>query len=90
MIMKNRFLLLLSGILSLSACGIIMKAPVPVSKTRPQNNSTYKVEYLFEYDGCKVYRFWDGHDVYFTNCNGQAISYPDSTRVIENTTHRKN
>lgn len=53
----------------------------PVAKQVPQNNSTYKVDYLFEHDGCKVYRFYDmGNYVYFTNCSGDitAISN-DST-----------
>jgi Domain of unknown function (DUF4884) len=54
----------------------------PLSAAKAQNNGTYKVEYLFENDGCKVYRFLDrGYAVYFTNCNGEAISRTDSTTV---------
>lgn len=87
--MKISILLPLICCLLLSAC-FIKRAARPISTIRPQNNQGYKVEYLFEYDGCKVYRFWDGHTVYFTNCNGQAISYPDSATVIQNTTNRKN
>ncbi|MBK8883906.1 MAG: DUF4884 domain-containing protein [Bacteroidales bacterium] len=59
---------------------------IPLTKQAPPNNKTYEVEYLFEYDGCKVYRFIDsGHTVYFTNCTGEVTSMRgDSTesRVI--------
>ena len=54
----------------------------PLLKEAPKNNGTYKVEYLFEHEGCKVYRFYDrGQYVYFTNCNGEAIAKTDSTEV---------
>ena len=50
------------------------------------NNQDYKVDYLFEHDGCKVYRFWDGsYFVYFTNCNGTAVARTDSTAVMNET-----
>ncbi|WP_431213983.1 DUF4884 domain-containing protein [Puia sp. P3] len=29
----------------------------PISKQPAVNNHDYKVEYLFEHEGCKVYRF---------------------------------
>ncbi len=52
----------------------------PISRTPAENNSDYKVEYLFQQDGCKIYRFYDrGYYVYFTNCNGQAFFPTDST-----------
>lgn len=53
----------------------------PVAKQVPQNNDTYKVDYLFEHDGCKVYRFRDmGNYVYFTNCSGDVTAISnDST-----------
>jgi hypothetical protein len=78
--MKIFFFLLF--LVSVSACMIQR----PVSSEKPHNNSDYTVKYLFEYGGCKVYRFLDqGNLVYFTNCNGQAINKTDST-VISNTT----
>ena len=48
------------------------------------NNSTYQVEYLFEHEGCKVYRFMDmGHYIYFTNCKGDVTSIEsDSVRTV--------
>lgn len=47
----------------------------PVAKQKPGNNQTYNVDYLFEHDGCKVYRFYDmGNYVYFTNCSGDVTA----------------
>lgn len=61
----------------LSACG----GPISISKA--QNNPSYTVSYLFEHDGCRVYRFYDvrsGSYVYFTT-QGDVTSIPnDSTR----------
>ena len=54
----------------------------PIETTAPGNNTGYKVSYLFEYGGCKVYRFYDiGNTVYYTNCGGDTIAYADSTQV---------
>jgi hypothetical protein len=55
----------------------------PLAYTKADNNKTYDVQYLFEHDGCKVYRFQDnGHFIYFTNCKGDVTSIEnDSTRV---------
>jgi len=57
---------------------------IPIMQSAPHNNETYTVDYLFEHDGCKVYRFYDhGSYVYFTNCNGNVTSIDsDSTRTI--------
>lgn len=81
-----RYLIFLAT-LSLSACVY----PKPIALAPAQNNQDYKVEYLFEQGGCKVYRFRDANKygqyyVYFTNCNGNAIARTDSTAVF-NTTH---
>ena len=70
-------------ILMASSCAVQQ----PITKQVTQNNKDYTVEYLFEHDGCKVYRFKDGnYYVYFTNCNGEAIARTDST-AIKNSTH---
>lgn len=48
----------------------------PIARQIPQNNTTYQVDYLFEHDGCKVYRFYDiGEYVYFTNCSGNVTAH---------------
>ena len=65
------------------SCKIIQPKQKPVSSVTPNDNQTYKVEYLFEHEGCKVYRFLDdGHYVYYTNCNSDVTSIEnDSTQV---------
>lgn len=36
-------------------------------------NREFNVDFLFEYEGCRVHRFYDyGHYLYFTNCKGQT------------------
>ncbi|MCD7851397.1 MAG: DUF4884 domain-containing protein [Parabacteroides sp.] len=59
-------------------------AGIPLTREAPVNNSTYEVEYLFEHEGCKVYRFRDmGHYIYFTNCQGDVTSIEnDSVRTV--------
>jgi hypothetical protein len=62
----------------------------PITKEPAENNNGYTVEYLFEHEGCKVYRFRDHNPlgtyyVYFTNCNGDAIARTDSTAVRNST-----
>jgi len=34
----------------------------------------FKVEKLFTYEGCTVYRFNDDRTVYYTNCSGSTQS----------------
>ncbi|MDU1903888.1 MAG: DUF4884 domain-containing protein [Dysgonomonas sp.] len=55
----------------------------PVTTNISENNRDYEVDYLFEHDGCKVYRFRDyDRYVYFTNCNGNVTAIKnDSTRT---------
>lgn len=60
--------------------------------TRPligtiESGSRYNVDFLFEHDGCKVYRFYDmGNYVYFTNCMGDitAIKNDSTNERVEN------
>jgi len=69
-----------------------VKYPQAVSTSRPANNTDYEVSFLFEYDGCKVYRFVDyGHTVYFTNCAGEttAITGDSTAMKITNTIKSK-
>lgn len=35
-------------------------------------NPDYKIEFLFEHDGCKIYRFYDGRYIYWTDCKGKT------------------
>lgn len=80
--LKKTLLLTLFVIVFISCVSIRQ----PVATLAPDNNKAYQVDYLFEHDGCKVYRFLDmGQYVYFTNCTGDVTSIKkDSTetRVI--------
>lgn len=65
----------------------------PLTTKKSENNPTYTVEYLFEHDGCKVYRFRDdGHYVYFTSCKGETtsvISDSTGTKYIKSNNSRQ-
>lgn len=73
-----------SLLLVCNACLSSCVSQIPLTKEKPVNNSTYQVEYLFEHEGCKVYRFRDmGHYIYFTNCEGDVTSIEsDSVRTV--------
>lgn len=49
------------------------KRPKPL-KDETTTNQAIKVELLFEKDGCKVYRFYDGNTHYYTDCRGQTMT----------------
>jgi hypothetical protein len=46
----------------------------PISSERVGKDSEIKVDYLFEKDGVKVYRFIDGGRVHYFTTNGETIS----------------
>jgi hypothetical protein len=50
-------------------------------------NANFKVELLFEVDGCKVYRFNDNGYKYFTTCKGN-VSWDETTTQNTGTTTR--
>lgn len=79
--MKGLYRLSLSAIL-IAIIMVSCYSQKPIVEKSPENNSTYKVEYLFEHDGCKVYRFYDrGNYVYFSNCIGNVTAITnDSTK----------
>jgi hypothetical protein len=64
--MKKVLIGLTLGLILFTSC---KREPTEVVKT---NNTNFNVELLFEVDGCKVYRFWDGGYKYFTTCNGSV------------------
>ena len=72
--MSNKFLFLFFALLLLSSC---KKDAQEVFST---TNSEIRVDFLFEVDGIKVYRFYDnGHLIYFTNRTGETeYSYTTS------------
>ncbi|MBK5720055.1 DUF4884 domain-containing protein [Dysgonomonas sp. Marseille-P4677] len=77
---------------SLSVIGLFScSVERPIVSQISDNNQTYKVDYLFEHDGCKVYRFMDrGKYVYFTNCTGDVTAIAnDSTKVRTQTLNKR-
>jgi hypothetical protein len=77
----KKYLLNFSALL-ITSCGVQM----PLTTQPSENNDSYRVSYLFEHDGCKVYRFYDrGNYVYFTNCNGETIAKKDSLQIRNST-----
>ena len=80
--------LLLAG---MSAASCITQHSVSVSQS--SNNPDYRVSYLFEHDGCRVYRFydtWSGSYVYFTTQGDMTAIPNDSTRRQTVTYRRQN
>lgn len=81
--MKKKSLFLLPFLfLIIGAC----KTNMPISTVVPDNNTTFQVDYLFEVDGCKIYRFYDqGRWVYFSKCdNSMSVINRDSASVTIN------
>lgn len=64
----KKLLILGTIILSLSSC---MSDGIESTKT---NNDDFKVTYLFEKDGIKVYRFWDGMEVHYFTSRGETMT----------------
>jgi len=61
--MRNLIIVLCFGLLGCA------NEPIYKSKT---NNNEMQVELLFEHDGCRVYRFYDGSYKYYTDCRGSV------------------
>ncbi|MCG8582984.1 MAG: DUF4884 domain-containing protein [Bacteroidales bacterium] len=58
----------------------------PISHAPAKNNDDYQISYLFEHEGCKVYRFCDeGRYVYFTTTQSDVTIIPNDSTVITNT-----
>jgi hypothetical protein len=58
----------------------------PMSKEQLGKNDGFEVEYLFEKDGIKVYRFWDGGHYHYFTSKGETIS----TQTTGKTTYSEN
>lgn len=56
-----------------------------------ETKGSFDVELLFENDGCKVYRFFDGRYIYYTDCSGKTFYYENTkngSNTIENNTSK--
>ena len=70
------FALTILSALILSGCG-----GTPEGHPKSSNPS-FNVERLFEVDGCRVYRFWDGLAArYFANCPGSVSWHRNSGKT---------
>ena len=98
--MIKKLILLSALVFAVASCGYeIRKKPEPpkpkLTKEQirkqeyEQRLKDYDVQFLFECNGVKVYRFRDGEDVYFTNANGMT-KYQYTTRAgkFSHQTHR--
>ena len=98
--MIKKLILLPALVFAVASCGYeIRKKPEPpkpkLTKEQirkqeyEQRLKDYDVQFLFECNGVKVYRFRDGEDVYFTNANGMT-KYQYTTRAgkFSHQTHR--
>jgi hypothetical protein len=82
---KIIFLLVLVSSLILSSC---KKAGTQVQTGGEKHD--FDVQFLFETDGVKVYRFFDGGDyIYFTNTSG-TTSYMTGSKFRERKTSLNN
>lgn len=88
--MKKNIILLLLSIFLISGCEDSGE-PRPVHAANKGEN--YDVRLLFEVDGVKVYRFYDGSGyVYFTNTNGlvqsnRTVRTGKVTRTVQDVTY---
>lgn len=65
--MKNKMILALCIIASgIAAC------KNKEQEIQSTSNNAMKVELLFEHDGVKVYRFYDGRTIYYTDARGKT------------------
>ena len=69
-----------------SSCNI----GIPLRYEPSDNNDSYTIQYLFQHDGVKVYRFYDkGNYVYFTTRGDVTSIKTDSTKEKTITFHHE-
>jgi hypothetical protein len=62
----------------------------PMSKERLGKDDVFEVEYLFEKDGVKVYRFEDGGRYHYFTTKGETISTQQNSSGKTTTYHEEN
>lgn len=73
----KKTLLLIFAMIFLTACYVNGR-----KRTYNSRTEQYRVEFLFEIDGIKVYRFWDNRAVYFTTGTGKC-HYKDMHTTVQ-------
>lgn len=92
--MKRPILALLALLaLTLAGCGERDPRGKVSTEQQPKTEKDYEVTFLFEVDGVKVYKFYDGKWVYFTNANGTTkyeytTTHKAGKHAVRHTTHR--
>ena len=81
--MKKTIGLLLISILLVSCYGD------GIEKTKT-NNDDYEVTYLFEKDGVKMYRFYDGMHFHYFTSRGETITTQQNSSGKTTTYHEEN
>jgi len=75
------------GVLCLILLGVLSCASEPVSK-EATNNPDVPVAVLFDYDGCRVYRFRDaGQWIYFAKCGTSVQAFWNETHTSDKRTY---
>ena len=62
----------------------------PMSKERLGKDDVFEVEYLFEKDGVKMYRFEDGGRYHYFTSRGETISTQQNSSGKTTTYHEEN
>ena len=62
----------------------------PMSTERLGKDDGFAVEYLFEKDGVKVYRFYDGGHAHYFTSQGETISTQQNSTGKTTTYHEEN
>lgn len=70
----KKLILIIGIVISLSSC---MGDGIERTNT---NNDEFKVTYLFEKDGIKVYRFYDGLEHHYFTSKGETMTTQGTTK----------
>ena len=62
----------------------------PMSKERLGKDDGFEVEYLFEKDGVKMYRFYDGMHYHYFTSRGETITTQQNSSGKTTTYHEEN
>lgn len=82
------FLVLLAFAVGLASC------TGEAQREESTPNPAFKVALLFEYDGCRVYRFFDARYVYYSDCRGttswiEKVGKVDQTHEVSSGGRRR-
>lgn len=87
--MKNFKLTTIAAIVGYTMLAAVLLSSCKGGAKETVQDGDFKIEFLFEKDGCKIYRFKDGSRyIYWSNCEGNMqSSYYQSTGKSGYTVH---